>query len=208
MQSLSFGEQMPSTGGGNYLRVKGKGDQIKFRIGQPPVYTGKHFATVTGEDGRSTWDVTSCPRINNNEECPTCEKFFALKAEAKKAKDAGDAKASDKLNNDARSYQVAVQFYFPVLNRDTQEFGILQTTQGVRNKINEHHESGVNVLEKDWVLRNTGSASPKDLYSIVAMDSKDTAPLTPKEDEEYLKAVAFDLNSINEGGNTSDEGLE
>lgn len=206
--ALPFGEQMKSTSGGNFLRVKQKGDTIKFRIAQAPVYSGKHFSPlVDKETGDKKWDVFPCPRINNGEECETCEQFFKLKAQAKKAKETDDLKLEKDLNTQARNYSVAIQFFFPVLDRGTQEFGILQTTKGVRDRINEAHESGVNVLDKDWVLRNTGSDSPKDLYSIVAMDSKDTPPLTPKEDEEYLKAIAFDLNTINDGGNTQDEGV-
>ncbi len=207
MQRLDFGQTMPGRKD-QFLRVKQKGDTIKFRIAQPPVYTGKHFATVKDPTtGESKWDVTECPRINGGGECGICEKFFEAKAKAKKLKDE-DPVASKNYENEARGYSVAIQFYFPILNRDTQEFGILQTTQGVRNKINEIAEVGVDIFEKDWVLRNTGSESPKDLYSIVAMDSKDTAKLTDKEDDELVRAQSFDMMSINEGQSTSDEGLE
>ena len=99
--------------------------------------------------------------------------------------------------------KVSITFYFPVLNREEGKFGILQTTRGVRNKINEFYENGTDVFSKDFVLRNTGSDSPKDLYSLTIVDSSDTPPLTEEEEEELKKAKEFDMSTINDG--TEDE---
>lgn len=199
MNTLDFGTNMPNSGN-LYLRAKQKGDKLTFRIAQNPVYTGKHFTKL--EDGK--WDVISCPRINEGSECEFCELFFKFKAEAKKLKGVDDKKAKEN-EEQARNYSVAVSFYFPVLNRDTEEFGILQTTMGVRNKLNAQHEAGVKVLEKDWILLNTGSANPGERYMITPVDSADSKPLSDKEKAEFIKALAFDLGSLNEGGSTSDE---
>jgi hypothetical protein len=198
MKTLEMGQQLPSSGN-MYLRVKEKGDQITFRIAQNPVYTGKHFLPLA--DGK--WDVFSCPRINEGTECETCEMYFKAKAEAKKLKDAGDKKATD-ADNEARKYSCAISFYFPVLNRDTEEMGILQVTQGVRNQINAKHEAGVKVFERDWTLMNTGKVG-KERYFVDTIDSSEVKPLTEKEDIELTKALAFDLSTLNDGSSTADE---
>ncbi len=195
--TLAFGQNMKSSGN-FYVRVKEKGDQIIFRIAQAPAYSGKHF-----QQKEQGWDVTDCPRINNETECETCETYFQLMGEAKKIKDVDKTKY-EKTVGEARRFNVAVAFYFPVLNRDTEEFAILQTTQGVRNKINEFHENGTKVFERDWILRNTGAVG-KDRYSVAPVDSADSDPLTDKEKVELKKAQDFDIQSINEGGVNQDE---
>lgn len=196
--SLAFGENIPSRGD-MYFRVKKKGDQIQFRLAQDPVYVGKHF--VQKENG---WDVLPCPRINAQEECDMCNTFFQMKAESKKLKDV-DAEKAKEIDKEARNFACATTFYFPVLNRDTESFVILQTTGGVRNKINAQHEAGIDVFKKDWILRNTGSDNPQEIYSLIPVDSADTKEFSEKEVEEFEKAKAYDLLQINDGASQSDE---
>lgn len=195
-KTLEFGQDLPSSGN-TFLRVKQKGDKIQFRIAQNPTYVGKHF--IQKEEG---WDVPLCVRINDNEECSYCEQYFKLMKEAKKFAD--DKAKSDKLKKEARHYNCSITFYFPVLDRDTQEFGILQTTYGVRNKINEFYENGTDVLSKDFILRNTGSESPKDRYSLTIVDSTDTKPFTEKETANYELAKNYDLSEIRENHNSEE----
>ena len=193
MNTLEFGSDIQGSSN-MYLRVKQKGDKIQFRIAQNPTYVGKHF--IKKQDG---WSVPNCPRINSQEECDMCEKYFEIMSSAKSA----DKKEADELKKVARDYAVSITFYFPVLNREEGKFGILQTTRGVRNKINEFYENGTDVFSKDFVLRNTGSDSPKDLYSLTIVDSSDTPPLTEEEEAELKKAKEFDMSTINDG--TEDE---
>lgn len=185
-----------------YLRLKNKGDRTQFKIAQSPVYSGKHFM----QDG-ANWDVVECSRINSQEECITCENYFALMAESKKLKES-DKKESERIANEARKSKVTVIFYFPILNRDTGEFAILQTTEGVRNRLNAKHEAGIDVMEKEWLLVNTGSEVPTERYSLDPVDSAEVKPLTPEEEAEFKKAQEYDITSINEGGNVSDEIIE
>lgn len=199
MKSINFGEQLPSSGN-IFLKVKQKGDQIRFRIAQNPVYSGKHF--LLKENGG--WDIQSCPRVNDGEECDKCELYFKGMAEAKKLRDT-DPEESKKIEKEARVYSCAITFYFPVLNRDTESFGILQTTQGVRNKINLQHEAGVDVFKKEWILRNTGSTNPNEIYSLVPVDSADVKQFSEKEALEFEKAKNFDLMQINDGSSQTDE---
>lgn len=200
LNTLSFGEDMPSSGN-MYLRVKQKGDKVQFRIAQNPSYIGKHF--LKKEEG---WDVPSCPRINQQEECLNCEEYFKLMAEAKKFADT-DKKKSEEFKKSARAFQPSTTFYFPILNRETGKFAVLQTTMGVRNKLNEFHESGVDVFKKEFVLRNTGSESPRDLYSLTIVDSADTEDLTEEEEIELINAQAYDMGKISDGS-SSDESFD
>lgn len=200
--TLDFGQDMPSTGG-MYLKVKEKGDTIQFLIAKAPTYVGKHF--LRKEDG---WDVPGCPRINSQEDCDYCVKFFKAMAELKKLKEAKAPEAEWKpLETEARKWGASTTFYFPVLDRATGKFGILQTTQGVRNQINAYHENGTDVLSKEFILRNTGKPG-KEKYLVTVVDSADTKDLSNEEVDEYAKAQAFDPSVINDGASNSDESLE
>lgn len=186
---LPFGESLPGSGN-MYLRVKEKGDKVQFRLGQVPAYVGKHF--MQKETG---WEVTECLRIKNAEECDTCNVYFQMMANAKKIEKI-DEKEFKKLKEDARHFQAAIEFYFPILNRITGKFAILQTTYGVRNQFNVQFEAGIDVMNKEWILLNTGSPSPAKRYSLTVVDSADVKPLTPEEETEFEKAKQYDLSQI------------
>lgn len=199
INKLSFGENLP-TQTGLYIRVKEKGDQVRFRIAQEPVYSGKHFMKIGDK-----WDVTSCARVSDQDHCEYCDMYFKGMQEAKKTEETDPEKA-EQTREAARKYSASIIFYLPILDRDNQEFKILQTTMGIRNKINEYYEAGTKVFERDWILRNTG-AKGKERYSIVPVDSSESSPLTPKEVEEIKKAKTFDTSSINDGVSQKDEDI-
>lgn len=198
-QELPFGKEMPKRGG-SFLRMKNKGDKIIFRIAQNPVFEGKHFMQTDEK-----WDVHPCSRINENQECDLCELFFAAKQEAKDASLVKDKEKAEACEKEARKYRVAVIFYFSILNRDTEEAVILQTTEGVRNQINAQFEAGVKVFDRDLVLKNTGSESPKDRYVIAVVDSSESKKLTTKEKKALKEAKEHDMNTINDGKSNRDE---
>lgn len=204
VNSLAFGQQMPGRGD-QFLRLKQKGDMVQFKIAQEPVYTGKHFTENADPVTREVkWVVTECPRIVSGGDCEICEKFFELKALVKKFKESekadNDHPEVKRMNNEARKYAAAIQFFFPILDRGEGVFKIFQTTNGVRNKFNAQFEAGVAVLEKEWVVRNTGSANPGEIYSLTMVDSADVKPLTPDEEAEFEKAKAYDLSQISQSG--------
>jgi hypothetical protein len=202
VQSLDFGQEIPKKGG-RFFRVKEKGDSITFRIAKSPVFIGKHF--IQNDTG---WDVIECQRISGGGECEWCELFFAAKAEEKEAKASGDVEREKGAKSEARKYSPATIFYFSVLNRDTEEMVILQTTSGVRNEINKQYENGVKLFERDLILRNTGSESPKDRYSLSVVDSSESKPLSEKETESLQKAKDFNLTTLESGNSVQDENIE
>jgi hypothetical protein len=198
MQVNPIGTPLPRSGG-QFLRMKNAGDKVQFRIAQEPVFEGKHFMKT-----ESGWDVTGCPRINENDSCELCDKFFSIKADEKKAKEIKDDASAKLLGNEARKYAVAIAYYFPILNRDTGKMTILQTTAGVKNEMDKKAGDGVKVFERDWVLRNTGSESPKDRYSLTVVDSAETKKIEGDEMAEFAKALNFDVLKINSGNTAPD----
>lgn len=195
MQRTEFGQDLPRSGG-NFIRVKNTNDKVTFRLAQPPVHTGKHFLTT--EDGK--WNVVGCPRINENEECEHCNEYFNLMRMAKEAEASGDKGAATDLKEQARKNgrQVAIEFYYPVLNRDTGTFGILQTTYGIKKEIDAKYNNGVKVTERDMTLLNTGKPAAA-RYSLEVVDSADTQPLSEQEQAEFQKAKDYDTSKINSG---------
>jgi len=207
VQSLEWGSQLPSSAN-KYLRLKQKGDNVQFKIAQKPVYTAKHFLTT--EDGG--WNVIECSRISSGEECEYCENYFKIMARIKKFKEVQDADDKDPevklMREEARSFNAAIQFYFPILDRKDEKFKILQTTGGVRNKFNAQFDSGIDVMAKEWIVRNTGSAVPSERYALSLVDSADVKPLTESEVVEFEKAKGYDLSEIsNSGSNDKDDDL-
>ena len=181
--------------------MKTANDKVQFRIAQEPVFEGKHF-TQKEDD---TWSVTPCGRINSGDECDLCEQFFALKAEEKLARESGDKDAAEALKKQARPFAATTIYYFAILNRDTGKMAILQTTMGVKNEMDKKALDGIKVFDRDWVLRNTGSASPKDRYSLTPVDSSETKKIEGDELAEFTKALNYDMLKINSGNTASDQ---
>lgn len=209
VQPLAFGQSFPKSGG-KFLRLKEKNDFVQFRIAQDPVYDGKHFQQViNAETGGLGWDVSDCLRINEGLECELCSKFFEINDLIKKFKEA--EKAGDehpevkKMKTEARKYSASIQFYFPILDRGDGSFKILQTTNGVRNKLNAQYENGIDVKAKEWVLKNTGSTNPNEKYSLSLVDSADVKPLTEDEKEEWEKAKSYDLSQVSKSGGSEED---
>ena len=200
MQVNPIGTPTPRSGG-QFLRMKQANDKIQFRIAQEPVFEGKHF--VEKED--KTWAVTPCGRINSGDDCDLCDQFFAIKSEEKLARESGDKEAADALKNDARHFAATTIYYFSVLNRDTGKAAILQTTMGVKNEMDKKALDGVKAFDRDWILRNTGSASPKDRYSLTVVDSAETKKIEGDETAEFAKALNYDMLKINSGNTASDQ---
>ncbi|MFH1740642.1 MAG: hypothetical protein ABIH23_16660, partial [bacterium] len=68
-----------------FLELKSKDEKVTIRLASSKYhYEGKHFMKQADD----TWDVTLCPRINEELECPHCEKYFKILKDLKKAKEA------------------------------------------------------------------------------------------------------------------------
>ena len=194
MPVAEFGEKI-SFSVSKFTKLKSKGDKLRFRILGKPFYDGKHF--MEDSNSESGWKVLPCPRINEGGECEICEMFFAAHKSAKKE---GLSKTeTQKLTS---PFKPAVNFYFPVLNRDSQEFEIFQTTQGVRNQIESQIELGTKVLERDLIVLRTETPG-SGYYSLNVVDSADTEPLTEKEEAEAVKGKEANLEDYVNGQSES-----
>lgn len=159
----------------DFISLKAKDQKIKFRILAPPYYEGLHFINENGKYIKSY-----CPKIMNEQKCSFCEKYFDLIKQAKKSKEEGDLKKEKDLKKEARNYKVKVNFYYPIINRETESGQILKTTLSVRLKIDQEVANGINVLEYDYVLVRTEN-SGADYYALIRQDSKMSKTLTDKE---------------------------
>ena len=64
MPSFNMGETLNIDKGGMFVKLKSKGDKIKFRLIKGGYYDGKHF--IKNGD---KWIVTDCPKIMHGKEC-------------------------------------------------------------------------------------------------------------------------------------------
>jgi hypothetical protein len=190
MPVAGIGQSINLGGKSQFIRLKKKGDKIQFRLANGAVYEGKHFSEENGE-----FTTTFCPRVmtQGQEKCATCEMYFDLRNKAKEEKDENKKKA---LQTEAsKKYGVKISFYFPVVDRTDGKAKVLQTSLSVRTKLESMVESGVNILDADFVLLRTENAGA-DYYSLVRLDSKDTKPLSKEENEEFEKAKVIDIEGM------------
>jgi hypothetical protein len=195
MPYIDFGSELPSTGS-KFLKLKSKGDKVQIRLLDRPFYYGQHFL----KDEAGKWNVVPCPRINDQDECEYCEKFFSIIAKAKKD---GDPKEIEEAKKEARAFQPSTQFYYPVLNRDTGKFQIFQTTKSVRDKIETEAKMGVKVLETDFIVLRA-ETSPQNYYGVTKVDSSEVKALSTEEKDEIKKSKQTDLESIVAGNREED----
>lgn len=201
MPVVDFGEQFNPGGGNRFFKLENKGDKVRFRLLGAPYIEGKHF--VYNDDGKKT--VVPCPRINDDSECEYCREYFSTIAKAKKENDGKVPKeVSDDLND--RGLRVAISVYYPIINRDTEEFQVFETRISVRTKIEQKVEIGVRVLESDFVVMRTEDPG-SNYYSLDKVDSADTQPLTDKELQEVERFKKTNITELVNGGYDEDSGV-
>jgi len=195
MPTFSMGETLNIDKGGLFVKLKSKGDKVKFRLIKGGYYDGKHF--VKNGDG---WLVTLCPRIMNELPCEYCQKYQQIKAQADLLQ-SKDEKES--VMKEARNYQVKMTFYYPIIDRESGKGKILKTTMSVRLELEAEFKDGIDVYEYDYVLTRT-EESPAKYYKLTRMDSKQCVDLTKEEIDEMGKLTAMNLEELC-GGKPSSE---
>ena len=171
MPRTDFGEKI-FTGQkqGQFIKLEKQGESITFRIANVPAYDGKHWIDKI---------MSYCPKIMKQDvesKCQFCEK-------ANSSQDA----------EEKRKYKVKVNFYFPILNKETRQAQIFQTGLSVRNAIEDYQKNGIDVYKSDWkVVRNEGD-DPARYYLTIRLD---TTKLTKEEEEALGEAAGFDLEKM------------
>lgn len=188
MPYAEFGQKLSFSSGSQFFKLKSKNDSIRFRILGVPYIDGKHF-TKTVVDGKDNWDIQPCERVNSHGKCEMCSKFFAIVMKAKKT---GDKTLIEQSKKEAEPYKCTVSAYFPVINRDTEEFAVFQTTMGVRDEIEAEAALGTKVLDVDFVVMRT--EVPGKYYRFSKVDSAETKPYSEKElaGVEHFKTIKLD----------------
>lgn len=204
MPKLEFGEtaHFDRSGSTEYLKLTSKGEQVHIRFLDSPMYSGKHFLKT--EDG---WEVPYCARIMEDKECEYCQKYWEIKEDQAQLGDreslsAEDKKKYDNMEKEASGYKVSMAFYYPVLERKSEEVAILETTQSVRWKLDEEVKAGINVTEYDYILTRTEKPG-SDYYKLTRLDSKQIEPLTEKEKKEVKRVGDWDISKLVYGNTSS-----
>jgi hypothetical protein len=184
MPYAQFGEKV-NFNSSQFLKLKSKGDSVKFRILGIPYIDGKHFTKTA--DGK--WDIQACPRVNEHGKCEMCSKFFSIIMKAKKTE---DKTLIEQAKKEAEPFKCSVSVYYPVINRETEAFAVFQTTMGVREEIEAEAALGTKVMESDFTVMRT--EVPGKYYRFSKVDSADTKPLSDKEVEgvEHFKTLKLD----------------
>jgi len=198
MPMVQFGEKL-SFSQKKFFKLEGKGDKLRFRILGIPFIEGKHFF----ENPDGTWDIQPCVRVNEKKQCEHCEKFFSILAKAKKT---GDKTLIEQAKKEAQPWQARIFVYYPVIDRLEAEFKIFQTTIGVRTKIEAERDMGANVLKSDFVVMRTEQPGTA-YYSLSKVDSADSTPLLPVEEEIIEAYENMDLSELVGGSKDEDSGV-
>jgi hypothetical protein len=185
--------------GSGFINLKAKGDKAQIRfIRSDFYYSGKHFSQ--GADNK--WIIQDCSRINEGNPCDTCQKAFDI---LKELKGVEDENVKKEIKKRAREFQPNVSFYYTVLDRETGEAKIFQTTVGIRIKLDAKLADGEKIMNYDYVVKRTEVLSS--YYTIDRVDSADTKELTEKELKEVEMAQGWNVQEMVDG-NKSAETLE
>lgn len=194
VHTADFGQPLPGRSSSFKFKLKEKGDTARFQIIRKPAIEVKHFEQM--EDG--SWNVEDCPRLDGDK-CEKCETYFEIKAMIDKFKKAEgvDDNHPEVKRMDADAYKVSPSqlIYFPILDRNTGTFRILQTTPGVWNKLNTEAENGIDVYKYEWTVTNTGKGGGAK-YAVSRVDSSEVEELTPGEKMEIEKGLKFDMDQV------------
>jgi hypothetical protein len=187
MPTADFGQEVKIGSSNLFVSLKKKDETIKFRILAAPYYDGMHFI----KKGDKEWDRIACTRVNEGSPCGYCEQYFDI---LNGVKNKEDKKAMDEAHKLADPYKATVTFYYPIINRDTQEFQIFKTRKSVRDEIEVKAKNGTKVLERDFIVTRTERPGAG-YYSVDTVDSSDSIPLTALELEAREKFKEKSLES-------------
>lgn len=182
MPSIDYNEDidLPGTSRSQFISLQNKGEKIRFRLANKAHFRGRHWnpKEKAPED---------CPRINSDEYCEYCEKFESgvMPPEVKVDK-------KGKITEGRNWYKPSVQFLYPILNRDTGESQIFQTSLIVHLAIRNAAKAGVDVYKSDWQVERT-EESPAAYYSVVRLDP---IPLTKDDKATLEEAKEIDFEQI------------
>lgn len=162
MPVADFGKDLnlPSTPS-VFIKLTSKGDKIKFRIADVPVYDTKHFV---GDK-----QIEICGKYNSDDpkaKCQWCDKWQER------------VKAGDK--DGARAIAPVTTFYYRVLDLKENRAGVFQfNAKSIHYTIKNYADEGADVFQTDWVVERT--EEPGSYYKILSLPGK---PLNEEQMEQ------------------------
>lgn len=176
MPEASFGKELNLPANeSKFIKLKSKGDSIKFRIAGTPHYQTKHFL------GDKT--VVLCTKYNSDDkdaECQYCDQYAALLDKGDKEK--------------ARAIAPVTNFYYPIVNMETDEAQVFQfTAKSIHYTIAGYADNGVDVFNCTWQVKRTEDKG--NYYQVLRLDEK---PLTKEQQEAKEVAKNFNLEASKE----------
>lgn len=198
MPNAVIGERIKNVDkGGGFINLKDKDSKATIRIVREDFYyNGKHFLQGTG----GKWTVTECPRIMENNPCDKCQQYFDIMKEAKMPGISEDQKKA--IKERAKPFGVGISFFYAVLDRADGLVKILQTTAGVRGKIDTKIADGEKVMNFDYVLKNT--KKPGEWFTLDRVDSAETKEISAEEIKEIADAQKWDIAEMVDGNKSSE----
>jgi hypothetical protein len=158
-----------------FVKLKSKGDKIKFRIAANPHYETVHFIDK---------HPVLCTKYNTEDKkakCVHCDKY-ALLVEAGKEKE-----------TEARDIKPVTNFYYPILNLADDTAGIFQfTAKSIHYTIAGYAKEGLDVFGSDWVVERTEEKGS--YYKVLRLDG---SKLSAEQKEMLLKANGFKMKALN-----------
>lgn len=197
MPSANVGEVTSLDRKGVFIKLKTKDEKFRIRFASLQYqYEGKHI--IKNDQGK--WDVSDCPRINEENPCEICQKAFDIKKELKGVTDENIKKA---IHEKARPFEPKITFYYAVLDRDLSMAKVLETTTSIRIKLETKMRNGEKILNYDYIITRTENPGAE-YYALDRVDSAETVALSEKEINELELAKNFDLEKITGGGKASE----
>jgi len=199
MPSFNLGEALNIDRGGMFVKLKAKGDKIKFRLVKGGYYDGKHF--IKNGD---KWTVSNCPRIMGGGECEYCNKYTSIRTQADLLQ---DKEERESVMKEANNFKAKMTFYYPIIDREDGKGKILKTSLVVRQELEQEYKDGIDVYEYDYVLTRT-EESPAKYYKLTRIDSKQTKELTTEEVNEMGRLANLNLEELVTGVKPSTQNFE
>lgn len=174
---------LPSKGG-TYVRLKDKGDKVKFIIAGTPHYETIHWV------GDRQFEL--CGKYNTEDpahaECQYCDQY----AKAVEEKDEKTEKAIRPVTN----------FYYPILDLNTEKPAIFQfSAKSIHYTIKNYADEGLDVFDTIWVVERTNEQGPN-YYKVLNMGN---AKLTKELKEQLELAKKLKVKTGKPSSSVSEE---
>lgn len=177
--------QLPSKGG-QFVRLKDKGDKVKFVIAGTPHYETIHWV------GDKQFEL--CGKYNSDNpakaECQYCDQY-------QEAVEAGDEKTEKQI-------RPVTNFYYPILNLLIDKPAIFQfSAKSIHYTIKNYSDEGLDVFDTVWVVERTNEQGPN-YYKVLNMGSP---KLTAEQKEQLELAKKLKVKAGKPSSSVSDEDI-